>query len=205
MKPVIFIVQLLRQYYTSGLFCSIKSFSCCPSAALSVNLLTRGISFYSERKIDQIENRLSGIERLLQQLVSSQSRGSNISSIPNNSQAGQAHETHTLQVPTPSVDRIPLDSSSPGDREGPGSERGTDAGTSNSFVEPEETFEGNSSLAAHTAFASEFCKQRFSDGGILFTAHDVYCLCPMNVLLFKKRRSFSFFRICCPESDHQSN
>ncbi|KAI3327104.1 fungal-specific transcription factor domain protein [Xylariaceae sp. AK1471] len=134
------------------------------------------ISSQYERKIDQIEDRLSGIERLLQQLVSAQSTsGVDANKVPNVSQVGQVHGTQTSRVSASSADRAPSDSSSRRKRGVSASENGLDGDTSsNVFEEPEDadTFEGNSSLAAHTAFASEFLadavrKTTLGDGGAI--------------------------------------
>lgn len=59
-----------------------------------------------------------------------------------------------------SADRTPSATSSRRNRGISASEKGGD-GDNSTLFDPEdaEAFEGNSSLAAHTAFASEFCKR----------------------------------------------
>ncbi|RWA13310.1 hypothetical protein EKO27_g1759 [Xylaria grammica] len=133
------------------------------------------ISSQYERKIDQIEDRLAGIESLLQQLVSAQSASGVDSLTPPNStgQPGPVHRTRTLRVPATADDRSPSDaSSSRQDRGVSASDKGGDGDNASALFDPEEaeTFEGNSSLAAHTAFASEFLadavrKTTLGDGG----------------------------------------
>ncbi|RYC54214.1 hypothetical protein CHU98_g11993, partial [Xylaria longipes] len=109
------------------------------------------ISSQYERKIDQIEDRLAGIETLLQQLVSARSTPGVETIKPTSStshgQSGRMHGTRTLRASAPRFDRTPPATS----------EKGGD-GDNSTLFDPEdaETFEGNSSLAAHTAFASEF-------------------------------------------------
>lgn len=87
--------------------------------------------YVSERKIDQIEERLGGIEALLR----------NLSPI-SGSTSSPAPETYTRR---------------PTDKSTPVSINSRDDASSTVF-DPEDAgdFEGNSSLAAHTAFASEF-------------------------------------------------
>ncbi|KAI0531635.1 fungal-specific transcription factor domain protein [Xylaria digitata] len=133
------------------------------------------ISSQYERKIDQIEDRLAGIESLLQQLVSAQ-RASGVDGLtpPNTiSQQGPVYGTRTLRVLAAGADRSPSDASS-SRRDGaiPASDKGGDGDNASTLFDPEdaETFEGNSSLAAHTAFASEFLadavrKTTLGDGG----------------------------------------
>ncbi|KAI1825856.1 fungal-specific transcription factor domain protein [Xylaria intraflava] len=114
---------------------------------------------HSERKIDQIEDRLAGIERLLQQLVSNQSVHSAGVPTPQSSvQHGQGHGTIPSQMPGASPDKTSSVSPSHVNMGVPASERGAEGDGSSIMFDPEdaETFEGNSSLAAHTAFASEF-------------------------------------------------
>ncbi|KAH8164700.1 hypothetical protein CIB48_g3538 [Xylaria polymorpha] len=135
------------------------------------------ISSQYERKIDQIEDRLAGIETLLQQLVSAQSTPGVETITPPNStshgQHGQMHGSRTLRVSASSADRTPSATSSRRNRGISASEKGGD-GDNSTLFDPEdaEAFEGNSSLAAHTAFASEFLadavrKTTLGDGGSL--------------------------------------
>jgi len=115
---------------------------------------------HSERKIDQIEERLAGIERLLQQLVSTQPNSTaNVNTLANATRVSEIQRTHRSPTSATSVDRTPSASSSSRKRETSASIKGTDGNDSRNLFEPEdaETFEGNSSLTAHTAFASEFC------------------------------------------------
>ncbi|KAI0868423.1 hypothetical protein GGS24DRAFT_482434 [Hypoxylon argillaceum] len=118
------------------------------------------ISSQYERKIDQIEDRLAGIENLLQQLVSTRSTPGVETLTPPNStnQHAQVYGSRALRVSTSSVDRTPSAASSSRNRGVEASDKGGDADTSTTFLDREdaEPFEGNSSLAAHTAFASEF-------------------------------------------------
>lgn len=124
--------------------------------------LTRNALVNSERKIDQIEGRLEGIESLLRQLVSARSASSVESTTHPNptAQYGQIHGTETLRVTPSGIDRTPSSASSHGNRGVSASDKGGDGDNSSTLFDPEdtETFEGNSSLAAHTAFASEFRK-----------------------------------------------
>ncbi|KAI0401710.1 hypothetical protein F4802DRAFT_618745 [Xylaria palmicola] len=121
------------------------------------------ISSQYERKIDQIEDRLAGIEGLLQQLLSSRSTlGDEVLTPPNSTghgQYGQTYGTRTLRVGMSSSgsDRAPSAASGRGDGGTSAPGKGEDNNPSALFgPEDAETFEGNSSLAAHTAFASEF-------------------------------------------------
>ncbi|KAI0425051.1 fungal-specific transcription factor domain protein [Xylaria sp. FL1042] len=134
------------------------------------------ISSQYERKIDQIEDRLAGIERLLQQLVSAKPASGVDSLTPPNStgQPGQqVYGTRTLRALATSTSRSPSTASSTRrDRGASTSHKGTDGENASTLFDPEdaETFEGNSSLAAHTAFASEFLadavrKTTLGDGG----------------------------------------
>ncbi|KAI1271658.1 fungal-specific transcription factor domain protein [Xylaria sp. FL0933] len=133
------------------------------------------ISSQYERKIDQIEDRLAGIERLLQQLVSAKPASGADGLTPPNStgQPGQVHGTRTLRALATSASRSPSTaSSSRRDRAASTSRKGVDGENASTLFDPEdaETFEGNSSLAAHTAFASEFLadavrKTTLGDGG----------------------------------------
>ncbi|KAI1111624.1 hypothetical protein F5Y14DRAFT_305225 [Nemania sp. NC0429] len=132
------------------------------------------ISSQYEQKIDQIENRLAGIESLLQQLVSARSAsGAEAITDPNAAiQYGQIHGTNTLQVSPSNAGGTPSTSSSRGNRGVSASDKGGDGDNPSTLFDPEdtETFEGNSSLAAHTAFASEFLadavrKTTLGDGG----------------------------------------
>ncbi|KAI8627100.1 fungal-specific transcription factor domain protein [Xylariaceae sp. FL1651] len=117
------------------------------------------ISSQYERKIDQIEDRLAGIEALLQQLVSAQSRTSDKPS--DASKLGQTHGAQIQRASTFGDDNIRPVLPSRRKRDNSGSAKGGvggDGDTSSTIFEPEDAdaFEGNSSLAAHTAFASEF-------------------------------------------------
>ncbi|KAI0903885.1 fungal-specific transcription factor domain protein [Ustulina deusta] len=122
------------------------------------------ISSQYERKIDQIEDRLAGIESLLQQLVSArQTPGVDSLTPPPNiasqREQGQVHGTRTLRVLATSANRSPSTaSSSRRNRDVSTPDKGGDGDNASTLFDPEEaeTFEGNSSLAAHTAFASEF-------------------------------------------------
>ncbi|GAP87980.1 putative fungal specific transcription factor domain-containing protein [Rosellinia necatrix] len=118
------------------------------------------ISSQYERKIDQIEDRLTGIENLLRQLVSARSTPGVETLTPpsSTSQFGQTLGSRSVGASASSVDGTP---SGPPNRRNRGvsaSEKGGDGENSSTLFDPEdaETFEGNSSLAAHTAFASEF-------------------------------------------------
>ncbi|KAI1420453.1 fungal-specific transcription factor domain protein [Xylaria sp. FL1777] len=133
------------------------------------------ISSQYERKIDQIEDRLAGIEKLLQQLVSTRPSSGVDSFTPHSStnQQGQAYGTRTLRALATSSNPSPSTaSSSRKNRDASTPDKGADGDNANTFFDPEdaETFEGNSSLAAHTAFASEFLadavrKTTLGDGG----------------------------------------
>ncbi|KAI0801645.1 fungal-specific transcription factor domain protein [Xylaria sp. FL0064] len=135
------------------------------------------ISSQYERKIDQIEDRLAGIERLLQQLVSAKPASGADGLTPPNStgQSGQVYGTRTLRALATSASRSPSTaSSSRRDRGTSTSRKGVDGENASTLFDPEdaETFEGNSSLAAHTAFASEFLadavrKTTLGDGGTI--------------------------------------
>ncbi|KAI1345603.1 fungal-specific transcription factor domain protein [Xylaria sp. FL0043] len=119
------------------------------------------ISSQYERKIDQIEDRLAGIERLLQQLVSAKPASGVDGLTPPNStgQPGQVYGTRTLRALATSASRSPSTASSTRrDRGASTSRKRVDGENASTLFDPEdaETFEGNSSLAAHTAFASEF-------------------------------------------------
>ncbi|KAI0975884.1 hypothetical protein F4678DRAFT_285799 [Xylaria arbuscula] len=117
------------------------------------------ISSQYERKIDQIEDRLAGIEKLLQQLVSSRPASSADTLTPPN-QPEQVYGTRTLRALASGTHRSPSTaSSSQRDRGVSTSDKGAaDGDGASTLFDPEdaESFEGNSSLAAHTAFASEF-------------------------------------------------
>ncbi|TGJ78262.1 hypothetical protein E0Z10_g10505, partial [Xylaria hypoxylon] len=133
------------------------------------------VPLQDERKIDQIEDRLAGIESLLQQLVSAQSTSGVDSLTPpdNTRRQGPVYRTKTLGVSATNADRSPSDTSSGRrDRGVSASDKGGDGDNASTLFDPEdaETFEGNSSLAAHTAFASEFLadavrKTTLCDGG----------------------------------------
>ncbi|KAI1177761.1 hypothetical protein F4777DRAFT_595914 [Nemania sp. FL0916] len=118
------------------------------------------ISSQYERKIDQIEDRLAGIESLLQQLLSTRSNSGAETSTPSSStqQTGPLYETRTSQARASQNDRSPSATSSRRRRDNLAPDKNGDGDDTNSLLDPEdaETFEGNSSLAAHTAFASEF-------------------------------------------------
>ncbi|KAI2632900.1 fungal-specific transcription factor domain protein [Xylaria nigripes] len=117
------------------------------------------ISSQYERKIDQIEERLTAIERLLQQLVSAQSdTGVDVPAAQGNAQHDSAQGTRTLRVLAPSPAKTSPTPSSHISRGALTSDKGGDGEGSSTIFDPEDagTFEGNSSLAAHTAFASEF-------------------------------------------------
>ncbi|OTB04759.1 hypothetical protein M426DRAFT_320617 [Hypoxylon sp. CI-4A] len=90
------------------------------------------ISSQYERKIDQIEERLGGIETLLRNLS------------PISANRGSTAEVFTRQ-PSDKLTPLSVTSNSRDD-------------TSSTVFDPEDAgdFEGNSSLAAHTVFASEF-------------------------------------------------
>ncbi|KAI0465699.1 hypothetical protein F4859DRAFT_349595 [Xylaria cf. heliscus] len=135
------------------------------------------ISSQYERKIDQIEDRLAGIETLLQQLVSARSTPGVETITPPNStnhgQYGQMHGTRTLRAFASNADGAPSTASNRRNRGVSASEKGGD-GDNSTLLDPDdsETFEGNSSLAAHTAFASEFLadavrKTTLGDGGTI--------------------------------------
>ncbi|KAI1818659.1 fungal-specific transcription factor domain protein [Poronia punctata] len=118
------------------------------------------ISSQYENKIDRIEDRLAGIEKLLEQLLLSKP-DSVVNTNPQPKPTGLSNQQHGNQISSasvPSVVNTPSTSSAGGKREVSASEKGGDADKSRTLFEPEdvETFEGNSSLTAHTAFASEF-------------------------------------------------
>ncbi|OAP61648.1 hypothetical protein AYL99_03851 [Fonsecaea erecta] len=93
------------------------------------------ISHQYERKIDQFESRLGGIEQMLRSLTTSLSRGDGSAS----GYASSAIRTYT----PPSIAES---SSTTYDERSPS-------------VDNDHTFEGNSSMTAHTAFASEFLEK----------------------------------------------
>ncbi|RYP62704.1 hypothetical protein DL769_007211 [Monosporascus sp. CRB-8-3] len=112
------------------------------------------ISSQYERKIDQIEERLGGIERLLRNLVIN----------PSGPGAAPAAVTETRQF----ASTLSTGNHTPQSRHG-GNED-DDYETPSSGLCPEEdteNFEGNSSLAAHTAFASEFLQNAVEQTSIL--------------------------------------
>ncbi|KAI1258936.1 fungal-specific transcription factor domain protein [Xylariaceae sp. FL1019] len=121
------------------------------------------ISSQYERKIDQIEDRLGGIEALLQQLISN--TNTNSASIPSTEPfVPQRAETARSQTQSATPSSSTLD-------KGPRTGRAS-SNAEKTIFDPEgsDTFEGNSSLAAHTAFASEFLadavrKTTLRDGG----------------------------------------
>ncbi|KAI0522098.1 hypothetical protein F5B22DRAFT_660463 [Xylaria bambusicola] len=133
------------------------------------------ISSQYERKIDQIEERLAGIEGLLQQLVSTRSTSGadGLTPASSTSQQGQGQGTRSLRVLAASTNRSPSTaSSSRRVTDAPTPDQGGNVDSTSTLFDPEdaETFEGNSSLAAHTAFASEFLadavrKTTLGDGG----------------------------------------
>ncbi|KAK5627023.1 hypothetical protein RRF57_002738 [Xylaria bambusicola] len=138
-------------------------------------LLIRNSLSHSERKIDQIEERLAGIESLLQQLISARSTpgADGLTPASSTSQQGQGHGTRSSRVLAASTNRSPSPASS-GHRNTdiPAPDQGGNGDNTSTLFDPEdaETFEGNSSLAAHTAFASEFLadavrKTTLCDGG----------------------------------------
>ncbi|KAK0655189.1 hypothetical protein B0T16DRAFT_450919 [Cercophora newfieldiana] len=97
------------------------------------------ISTQYERKIDQFEARLAGIEGMLRELtLSINGRNASTSAPPttNGSPAGPTSRTQTT--------------ASPVINEGIGHEE------SNAFSEADSAFEGDSSMAAHSVFASKF-------------------------------------------------
>ncbi|KAJ5672818.1 transcriptional regulator family: Fungal Specific TF [Penicillium longicatenatum] len=104
----------------------------------------------SERKIDLIEERLGGIEKALQELVThSRSNGPGPPKFYGSSQ--------TSPLSSGKVDS-PVTKSDQANLKGPGY-------TSNPAIEqhdPSSGFEGNSSLAAHSAYAREFLESAFS-------------------------------------------
>ncbi|KAI1080113.1 hypothetical protein F5B20DRAFT_540812 [Whalleya microplaca] len=99
------------------------------------------ISSQYERKIDQIEERLGGIETLLRNL-------SPISSGDRSRQASSSGPEIFLRHPSEGTINKSTPTSGVGSRD--------DASSTIFDPEDAENFEGNSSLAAHTAFASEF-------------------------------------------------
>ncbi|KAI1434151.1 fungal-specific transcription factor domain protein [Xylaria sp. CBS 124048] len=117
------------------------------------------ISSQYERKIDKIEDRLAGIETLLQQLLSTQSTPSSDPAAPQGIiQNGYNHGVGVLRQSVTSPNTASPVSSNRIERGGLTPEKGGDGEGSSAIFAPEEaeTFEGNSSLAAHTAFASQF-------------------------------------------------
>ncbi|KAI0019874.1 hypothetical protein F4780DRAFT_792412 [Xylariomycetidae sp. FL0641] len=125
------------------------------------------ISSQYERKIDQIEARLEGIENLLQRLLANSSGGSSAAASTPSGHLGAAPgaRRHSSEVSHGShVSRSSLREDGPEPSSSTQGDVGPDAsgadGTrhEDAFLDPEDSdaFEGNSSLAAHTAFASEF-------------------------------------------------
>jgi hypothetical protein len=110
---------------------SLNSSEYSPTSALVI--LTDGIS---ERKIERVEKRLAGIEEML----------SNLTSLTRSLSLGGTPR----QVPTAAA--VPSYAS-------PTVEPGTAYEALSIDEEHDETFEGNSSMTAHTAFASEFLEQ----------------------------------------------
>ncbi|TPX11345.1 uncharacterized protein E0L32_001163 [Thyridium curvatum] len=104
------------------------------------------ISTQYERKIDQIEDRLGSIERLLQKLTTEPERGSGVH-WP--SRAPSHHDPTSSRGFT----ATPSSSSAAGT---PGGVPANESRNGGAGGNDDSTFEGNSSLSAHTAFASEF-------------------------------------------------
>ncbi|KAI1325692.1 fungal-specific transcription factor domain protein [Xylariaceae sp. FL0255] len=159
------------------------------------------ISSQYERKIDLIEDRLDGIERLLRQLVSTQG---SVGSTPS------ATTSLTLDVPN-----IPRASTSPRNqytsfRNSKGKRGSTslpDGDTPDTIYEPEgpETFEGNSALSAHAAFASEFLadavrKTTLHDGGAINPKIDAAVNTLRQIVDMQHRRSEALPQAQLPES-----
>lgn len=100
---------------------------------------------HSERKIDQIEERLTSIEKLLRELTyTTRNRLPLDTCLPLHDQQGSSGPSESVQSPsTTTADDIGHASD-----DGSATPSATDLDTS--------AFEGNSSLTAHTQFASEF-------------------------------------------------
>ncbi|RYO86923.1 hypothetical protein DL766_005990 [Monosporascus sp. MC13-8B] len=112
------------------------------------------ISSQYERKIDQIEERLGAIERLLQNLVIS----------PSGPGAAPAAVTETRRF----ASTLSTENHTPPGRHGGDEDDGYETPSSGLCPEEDtENFEGNSSLAAHTAFASEFLQNAVEQTSIL--------------------------------------
>ncbi|EGU73781.1 hypothetical protein FOXB_15689 [Fusarium oxysporum f. sp. conglutinans Fo5176] len=107
--------------------------------AVNVNEADADFKEISEKKIDRIDNRLDGIERLLQSLTTGSDAG--CSELHRHSTKSNAstisHSEHAVDAPD-SLESGPLDSQGP-------------------------EFEGDSSLAAHTAVASELFIQEVQE------------------------------------------
>ncbi|RYP22634.1 hypothetical protein DL767_008995 [Monosporascus sp. MG133] len=115
-------------------------------------LASRELSY--ERKIDQIEERLGGIERLLQNLViNSSGPGAAPAAVIETRQFASTLSTENRTPPSRHGSNEDDDYDSPSSGLGP--------------EEDTEDFEGNSSLAAHTAFASEFLQNAVEQTSIL--------------------------------------
>jgi len=104
-----------------------------PQVAFACPRAPRDQHAASERKIDQIEERLAGIEKLLRGLAS---RHGSLSTGPSPSQEAPSSEPRTPLTTVEAGSSVAYD--------GPEDDEGTSA------------FEGNSSLAAHAAFATTF-------------------------------------------------
>lgn len=145
------------------------------------------IHHLSERKIDQIEERLGGIERLLQKLTANSVTGPGLG-IPGGGAAGVSEISQLTSSRLPPHKRTPSNR----ERRSGGGGGGGDAGGEDNYryddddsddettgplplplpgtglgPEDDENFEGNSSLAAHTAFASEFLQSAVERTSIL--------------------------------------
>lgn len=147
---------------------NLSSFASAKDQYQSSCLLTNFLLSHSERKIDQIEDRLAGIESLLQQLVSAKSTpgADRLTPASSTGQQGQVYGTRTLRTLAASTNRSPsTESSTRRNRDISSPDQGANGENTSTLFDPEdaETFEGNSSLAAHTAFASEFCKNLNDD------------------------------------------
>ncbi|KAH9905404.1 fungal-specific transcription factor domain protein [Xylariomycetidae sp. FL2044] len=110
------------------------------------------ISSQYERKIDQIEDRLAGIEKLLQQLIANNATGKPVTPVPSQGSRANTQTAHLSAEPP----GLSLDRNTPAPAT---AARDDDASTSVFDAEEagdEADFEGDSSLRAHTVFASEF-------------------------------------------------
>ncbi|KAI1343461.1 fungal-specific transcription factor domain protein [Xylariaceae sp. FL0016] len=121
------------------------------------------ISSQYERKIDQIEERLASIEMLLQRLVPPSGTGtlSVPGMTPSSDASAPRHTSEPSPYPRAQAEKLGgggggTPSSSTHARAGMGIDAAETASGAIFDPEDDDAFEGNSSMTAHTAFASEF-------------------------------------------------